>query len=80
MARLMLRSVQRTLHSSAASIENVGINHCRPHVLMAQQFLHRPDVVTIFKKMRGKAVAQSMTTRAECYIAKGRVARRGFMI
>ena len=30
---------------------------------MAQQFLHSPDVVTIFKKMRGKAVAQRVTTR-----------------
>jgi len=34
------------------------VNHRRFDVLMAQQFLNRPDVVVIFKQMRGKRMAQ----------------------
>src|SRR5437870_3654714 len=48
--------VQRTSHPSSAFIQNMRINHRGPHVLMAEKFLHSPNIVSIFQQMRRKAM------------------------
>jgi len=49
---------QRTPDTFATPVQHMRVNHRRVDVLMAQQFLNRPDVVAIFKQMRGKRMAQ----------------------
>jgi hypothetical protein len=43
------------LHTSASRlIQDVSIDHRGTHILVPKQLLHRPDIVTISQKMRGK--------------------------
>ena len=43
--------VRWTPHAPAATIEYVSIYHCGLHFLMAEQFLHRPDIIAVFQQM-----------------------------
>lgn len=58
------RPVQRAAHGQAAAVEDVGIDHCRLHVLVAEQFLDRADVVTVLQEVGGEAVAKGMAVDA----------------
>ena len=49
-----LNAVQRAFHSQPRLLHDVCVNHRRRHVLMAEQFLHRADVLTLLQQMRGK--------------------------
>jgi hypothetical protein len=47
--------VSRALHTFASRlIQNMSIDHRGTHILVTKQLLHRPDIVTISQKMRGK--------------------------
>jgi hypothetical protein len=59
----ILQAIQRTCHAPPAAIEHVGVNHCRAHVLVAEEFLHGADVVAGLKQMGGERMAQGMATR-----------------
>ena len=37
---------------------NVGVDHRGTDIIMAKQFLHRPDVIAVFEQMRCKRMAQ----------------------
>jgi len=39
----------------------VGVDHGGDDIGMSQQFLHRSDVITRFKKMRGKELVLSLS-------------------
>ncbi len=54
----MSELVGRAQHSSTAPVQNVRVDHRRSHVLMAQQFLHRSDIIPVFQQMGGKRVPQ----------------------
>lgn len=43
------KRVRWTPHSLAATIEYVSIDHCGLQTLMAEQFLHRPDIIAVFE-------------------------------
>ena len=49
--------ITRLGHISAHIYSLRIINHRRPNIPMAEQFLDRPNVVPIFKQMCGEAVA-----------------------
>ncbi len=55
-------SIQRTANRQSAFIQNMGVNHCRCYVFMPQQLLNRPNVVSAFKQMCCKTVAEGMAT------------------
>jgi hypothetical protein len=40
------------------------IDHRRLHIVVAQEFLHRPDIIALLEQMRRKAVPQRVTTHA----------------
>jgi hypothetical protein len=40
----------------------MGVNHGCINVLMPQKLLNRPNIIPTFYQMRGKAVAQKVTT------------------
>ena len=44
----------------AASIEDVGVNHRRFHVLMAEEFLHSADIVATLQQMRSETMAEGV--------------------
>ena len=46
----------------ASLVQDVGINHRRADVLVTQQFLDRADIIAGFKQVRGKGMAEGMTT------------------
>ena len=43
---------------TAATIQYVRVNHRRPDVLVPQELLYGPDVVTVLQKMGGKGMAK----------------------
>ena len=54
--------IRRALYRKPGPIQYVGVDHGGDDIGMPQQFLHRSDVITRFKKVRGKGVAQGMAT------------------
>ncbi len=60
---LSTQFVERTQHALSASVQNVCVDHRRRHIRMAQQLLHRPDVVTGQQKMCCERVTKTMTVR-----------------
>jgi hypothetical protein len=58
---LPVSPVQWTAHPSSTSIQDMRINHRGSDVLVAEQFLHRANVITRFQHVRGKAIAQAVT-------------------
>src|SRR6266550_4839539 len=58
-----LQRVRRTPYTQAPAVQDVRVDHDRPHVAMAQQLLHRPDVGPRLEQMRGERMAQRVTGR-----------------
>lgn len=44
--------------SPAAPVEHMAADHRRADVPVSQKFLDRPDIVAVFREMRGKGMAQ----------------------
>jgi hypothetical protein len=40
--------IKRTAHPLTATLEHMGINHCRADIFVPQQFLYGADIVAIF--------------------------------
>ena len=55
-------SVHRASDSPPATVQNMGVYHRGAHVGVPEQFLNRTDVVAIFQKMRGEAMAHGVRT------------------
>jgi hypothetical protein len=51
-----LQAIQRALHPAAALTQNMRIDHGRGHVIVAQQFLDRPNVRPSLEGVRREAV------------------------
>jgi hypothetical protein len=54
------RSIERAADGHSTSMEDVGVDHRRPHVLVTEQFLHGTDVVTVLKQMCGERVPEGV--------------------
>jgi len=55
-----LQAIRRTGGPAPAAIEDVGVDHGRTYVPMAQQFLNRANVIACFQQMRRKRMTQNM--------------------
>ena len=53
-----LQPVGRAPDAQRASIQDVGVDHRRPDIVVAEQFLNRPDVVPHLQQVGGKGMAQ----------------------
>ena len=42
--------------ASTASVQDMGVNHCRANVFVAEQFLHGANVVAVRQKVCGEGV------------------------
>jgi hypothetical protein len=54
-------AVSRTPHARRTTIEDVGVDHRRAQIPMAQQFLNGADVVTVLKKVRREGMPERVT-------------------
>ncbi len=61
MPECSLLLVERAANSPPSPVENVGVDHRRRDIAVAQEFLDRPDVVTDVEEVRGERVAERMT-------------------
>lgn len=58
---LQASSVERADDTEGAAINDMGIDHGRPQILVTEKALNGPDVGTRFKKVGRKAVAKGVT-------------------
>ncbi len=56
--------IRRAADTPPAAVQNMGVDHGRADVLVAQEFLHRADVVTIGQQMRGKRMPKRVPRHA----------------
>src|ERR1019366_639557 len=52
--------VGRAVHRPAASIQDVRVDHRRPHVAVPEQLLNGPDVVAVLEQVRRKRMPESV--------------------
>lgn len=67
--------IQRTAHRRRPTPQHMGIDLRGGHILVAQQFLHRADIVTGFEQVRGEGMAQRVTGAGLTMPARCRAAR-----
>src|SRR5215813_14621865 len=48
------------VNAATTTIQNVCVDHCRAHVFVAQEFLNRANVVTVFKQVSGERMAKTV--------------------
>ena len=53
-------AISRALDSPAAPVQDMGVDHRRAHVLMAQQLLDRPNIIPVLQQVGRKGVAKRM--------------------
>ena len=56
--RDLSKDVHRTSYTAPAAVEDVGVNHRGADVPMPQQFLDRPDVVSVLEQVGGERVTE----------------------
>ncbi len=61
--------VERATHPTPATVEHVGITHGCFHILVAEEFLDRPDIIPILQQMGRKAMAEGV---AACVFGNSR--------
>ncbi len=54
-------AIKRAPDAQTGFVQDVGVNHGRRHILMAEELLHRANVVPAIEQVRGEAVAEGMT-------------------
>ena len=64
-----------TSYASTPLVQNVGVDHGRCDVLVAEELLNGSDVVTVLKKVRGKGMTKGMTG---CSLGQGGCSCAGF--
>ena len=58
-----ISAVQRTFHAEDILLCNMSIDHGSLKVLVAEEFLNSPYVVSLFKEVRGKTMSESVNRR-----------------
>ena len=55
--------VQRAPDASSSLVQDMGINHRRTDIAVAQELLYGPDIVSSLQQVSAKGVSQGMATR-----------------
>src|SRR3990172_1845538 len=55
---VLSKDVHRTSYAATAAVEDVGVNHRGTDVPVTQQFLDRPDVVSVLEQVGGERVTE----------------------
>ena len=54
--------VNGTTDPTRSAVQNMGVDHGRLHVVMAQEFLDSTDVVAVFEQMGGEGVPEGVAS------------------
>ncbi len=54
--------IERTPYPAPATLQHMRVDHGRSDVLVPQEFLHRPNIVTVLQQVRSKAVPERIST------------------
>jgi hypothetical protein len=46
--------IERAGHATAAVVQNMPVNHCRLHILVATQFIYGPNFLALLQQMVGE--------------------------
>ena len=65
-------SIEWAHHAERAAVHDVRVDHCRPHVLVAEQRLDRANVGARFEEVSGEAVAESVASGALVDLSRAR--------
>jgi len=60
-ASVSAQYVERTPHALSPAVQHMGVDHRRRDIRVAEQLLHRADVVAGLEQVRRKRMAQAMT-------------------
>ena len=58
---LQSEAISRAVDSPTASVQDMGVDHRRAHVLVAQQLLDGPTIIPVLQQVGRKGVAKRMT-------------------
>jgi hypothetical protein len=72
-------AVQGAHHVERAAVDDVGVDHGRPHVLVAEQRLDGPDVGARFQQRRREAVAEGVAHGAPVDLGGARRGDHGLL-
>jgi hypothetical protein len=53
-----LARVKWTMDPTSSTLQHMGIDHGGTHVLVSQEFLHRPDIIAVLQQMRSETMAE----------------------
>ena len=67
------KSVERAANSGRSTVEHVGMDHRRLHVVMAQKFLYGSNVIATFERVSGEGMLERMGAREVQTLNGGRV-------
>jgi hypothetical protein len=56
------KSINGAANASRSTVEDMGIDHRRFDIIMAQEFLDRSDIVTAFEQVSGKGMPERMAS------------------
>lgn len=59
-----VEAVHRAADAEWAAVQDVGVDHRRGDVLVAEQFLDRADVLAVLEEVGGEGMAQGVTGRS----------------
>ena len=59
-SRPPLQPIGRAQYPVTAAVKHVGVNHGRPDIGVAEQFLHGADVVAVAEQVRGERMPQGI--------------------
>ena len=54
--------IEWTPHPAPTALQHMRVDHGRSDVLVPQEFLHGPNIVTILQQVRSKAVPERIST------------------
>ncbi len=56
-------TVSRAVDTLSPSIEHMRIDHGRTDILVPEEFLHRPNIIAVFKQMGGERMPEGVTAK-----------------
>ena len=56
------KPVGRAVNAAPTTIQNVGINHGRAHILVPQKLLHGSDIIAVLQQTGSKRMAKCVRT------------------
>jgi len=66
-SRVVSQHVGRAAHTSAAAVQDMGVDHGCPHVLVSEEFLDGSDIIATFEQVRGPAQVRDKLRNADGY-------------